>query len=189
MTNNHEHINNEVQREELHTRKIDFKGFRRSDGLFEVEARVLDSKPYEFDLPNGGGTIPPNQHFHNLGICVTFDNNMTIKGVRTISETFPYLDCQYGGQSLQALIGLTIGPGWSKKIRSRLPTSETCTHLRELLIPLATAAFQAMQIERSNLASALDDKGRPLKLNTCYAYGESREIVKRTWPTFYRSKS
>ena len=34
-----------VTREELHFRRIDMRGWRRSDGLYEVEGRVIDHKP------------------------------------------------------------------------------------------------------------------------------------------------
>ena len=37
-----------VTKEELHFRRIDMRGYRRSDGLFEVEGRVTDRKSYDF---------------------------------------------------------------------------------------------------------------------------------------------
>ena len=37
-------------REELHFRRIDMRGYRRSDGLLEVEGRVTDRKPTDFTL-------------------------------------------------------------------------------------------------------------------------------------------
>jgi len=37
-----------VAREELHFRRIDMRGYRRSDGLYEVEGRVTDVKPRDF---------------------------------------------------------------------------------------------------------------------------------------------
>jgi hypothetical protein len=31
----------------------------------------------------------------------------------------------------------------------------------------------------------LDDFGRPVKIDTCYAFAGHREIVKRRWPQFH----
>jgi len=42
-------VDADVTRNELHFRRIDIRGFRRSDGLFEVEGRVVDRKPHDFE--------------------------------------------------------------------------------------------------------------------------------------------
>jgi hypothetical protein len=39
-----------VSREELHTRAITLHGYRRDDGLFDIEAHLIDTKP--FALPS-----------------------------------------------------------------------------------------------------------------------------------------
>ena len=43
-----------------------------------------------------------------------------------------------GGASLSVLVGARIGKGWSKLVRERLQRVDNCTHLVELLMPLAT---------------------------------------------------
>ena len=37
-----------VTREELHHRKVDLRFFRRSDALYEVEGRLVDTKTHPF---------------------------------------------------------------------------------------------------------------------------------------------
>ena len=37
-----------VEREELHHRNISMKVYRRKDGLFDVEAHLRDTKPFDF---------------------------------------------------------------------------------------------------------------------------------------------
>lgn len=177
----------DVTREELHVRRIEFRGFRRSDGLYEVQAGLTDRKPHDFTPPSGGRPVPANEAIHDHGLRVVFDADMVIRAVETSMRAYPYRECPQGGATLQALVGLRIGPGWGGEIRRRLPAADTCTHLREMLIPLATAAFQSMHTVRmQQQRDELDAQGRPRKIDSCYAYGASRELVKQLWPEFHR---
>lgn len=46
-----------VTREELHFRRIDMRGYRRSDGRYEIEGRVIDRKPHDFASASGGRAL------------------------------------------------------------------------------------------------------------------------------------
>jgi hypothetical protein len=176
-----------VTREPLHARRIAFDAFRRSDGLFEVEGQVTDRKPHDFTPPSGLRVVPANEPIHDIGLRVVFDLDMIVREVGTFIRAYPYRECPGGGASLQALVGLRIGAGWSGEVRKRLPPGDTCTHLREILIPLATAAIQAVNPLRSQLLlDATDAGGKPFKIDSCYAYGASRELVMQRWPAFHR---
>lgn len=178
----------EVTREELHVRRIEFRGFRRSDGLFEVQADLTDRKPHEFNPPSGGRRVPANEAIHDHGLRVVFDADMVIRAVETSIRAYPYRECSQGGETLQALVGLRIGAGWGGEIRRRLPAANTCTHLREMLIPLATAAFQSMHMVRmQQQRDEVDAQGKPRKIDSCYAYGASRELVQKLWPAFHQA--
>ncbi|KVP20427.1 hypothetical protein WJ86_23870 [Burkholderia multivorans] len=176
-----------VMREPLHTRQITFEGFRRSDGLFEIEGYLTDRKPHDFAPPSSPRVVPANEPIHDLGLRVVFDLDMIVHEVETFIRAYPYRECPGGGATLQALVGLRIGAGWSGEIRKRLPPGDTCTHLREILIPLATAAIQTVNPLRSQtLLDATDASGKPLKIDSCFAYGASRELVLQRWPAFHR---
>ncbi|KWF68725.1 hypothetical protein WT57_00215 [Burkholderia pseudomultivorans] len=178
-----------VTREPLHTRRIAFEGFRRSDGLFEIEGHLTDRKPHDFAPPSGVRVVPANDPIHDIGLCVVFDLDMVIHAVSTFIRAYPYRECPGGGASLQALVGLRIGAGWSGEVRKRLPPGETCAHLREILIPLATAAIQTVNPLRARgLLEATDASGKPLKIDSCYAYGASRELVRQHWPMFHQPR-
>lgn len=179
----------EVTREELHFRRIDCRGFRRSDGLFEVEGHLTDRKPSDFRPPSDVRVVQANQPIHSHWLRLVFDMDMVIREVSASIESFPYDECPQGGESLQALVGLRIGPGWNAEVRRRLPSAETCTHLKEMLAPLATAAYQSMEGLRPDLFHAVRADGRPVNLDSCYAYSTSRQIVMRRWPAFYRPAS
>jgi hypothetical protein len=175
-----------ITREELHFRRIDMRGFRRSDGLYEVEGRVTDRKPYDFAPGGGGRAVMANEPIHDMSVRLVFDDDMVVHEVHTFSEAYPYADCPGGGSALQSLKGLRISSGWTREVRSRLGGGRSCTHLMELLTPLATAAIQSLSIVRKDRPEPLDAKGRPKKIDSCYAYAAEGELVKIHWPEFHR---
>lgn len=180
-------IDPEVTREELHFRRIDMRGYRRADGLFEVEGRVTDRKSYEFVPVCGGRQVPAQEPVHDMGVRLVFDENMQVHAVQTFTEAAPYAVCPEGGRALQALKGMYLTGGWSKEVRSKLGGAQSCTHLLELLMPLATVAFQTTSALRRSRPEALDAQGRPKRIDQCYAYGAGQELVRRHWPQFYRA--
>ena len=182
-------VDHEVTREELHRRAIDFRGYRRSEGLFEVIARLTDTKPHQFTPPAESRTVAAGEPIHDMVLAVVFDADMVVRAVVPGMQAYPYRQCAAGGDVLQALIGLTIGAGWSGEVRKRLPAGEVCTHLREVLVPLASAAYQTMTRFRTHLLHATDASGKPAKIDSCYAYGASRALVKHFWPEHQRAES
>jgi len=177
----------DVTREALHVRQLEFRGFRRSDGLFEIEGQLFDRKPNDdFTPPSGARTVAAGDAIHDIGLRLVFDEDLVIRAVTTSLRAFPYRECPGGGDSLQGLVGLRIAAGWSSEVRKRLPAGDTCAHLREILVPLASAAMQTMQKRRLHLRDAVDASGRPVKIDSCHAYGASRELVMQLWPDFHR---
>lgn len=174
-----------LTREELHFRQIDIRGFRRSDGFFEVEGRVLDRRSQ--DQAVFGRTIPAGMPLHNMGVRLVFDENLVVHGVETYTDAAPYEACPAGGRVLQNLIGLRMTSGWTKELKSRIEKARSCTHLVELLGPIATVAFQTLSAGRSQNPEAPNANSHLTKIDSCYAYAANGELVKRRWPDFYDS--
>ncbi|HSW19872.1 MAG TPA: DUF2889 domain-containing protein [Ramlibacter sp.] len=179
----------DLTREELHFRRIDFRGFRRSDGLLEVEAQLVDRKTHDFAPFSGGRHVAAGDAIHDHGLRVVFGEDMVIREIATDIRAYPYRECPAGGDTLQALVGLRIGPGWSGELRKRLPSCDTCTHLKEMMVPLASAAFQTLYSVRTGHTDESDANGRPRKIDSCYAYGASRELVALKWPAFRQPRA
>ena len=177
--------NDDVTREELHFRRIDMRGWRRSDGLFEVEGRVIDRKPHAFKSPSGFKVIPANEPLHDMGVKLVFDENMLVHDVVAFTTSAPYADCFGAGNALQTIKGLHISGGWSREVSRRLGGTQSCTHLMQLLIPLGTTAFQSLTTVRLDRPDALKDDGKPVKVDSCYAYSAERGVVMHRWPAFY----
>lgn len=176
-----------VTREELHCRRIEMRGWRRSDGLFEVEGHLIDTKPHDFVPLRGGTLVEAGNHIHDLGVRITFDGEFTVKAVETFTNAAPYDICPEGGRALQALVGVRMSSGWSQAVRNHLEKADSCTHLRELLLPMATVAHQSMSFRLRGQPERLDAQGKPVRIDSCYAYGAKRSLVQRLWPEFHRT--
>jgi hypothetical protein len=173
------------EREELHHRTISMKVFRRTDGLYDVEAHLVDTKPFPFERVNQPAPLPPGQPLHDLWLRLVVDDQATVRAVEAASDTTPFDICPQAGASLSVLVGERIGRGWSKVVRERLPRIDNCTHLAELLLPLATTALMGLRGVRP-LTVRFPPGERPSQLDSCYAWSAEREMVGQVWPQYSR---
>jgi len=101
----------------------------------------------------------------------------------------PFGVCLGAQNTLSGIVGLQIGPGWTKKTKALLGGSASCTHLMELLGPMATTAFQGMAPKRMQEVDNPENENlRVGKVNSCYAYAEHREVIAQLWPDLYKPK-
>ncbi len=188
-----------VLREELHTRAIALRGYRREDGLFDIEARLTDTKP--FALPSQDrGHIAAGEPLHEMWMRLTIDETMRIVGCEAATDHGPYAVCPQAAPNFARLVGLQIRNGFLKEAAQRVGGAAGCTHLRELLQQMATTAFQTVGPARARkelahaTGDALDTRisdhmgGAERMLNTCLAYAVDSPVVKRRWPHLYAGR-
>jgi hypothetical protein len=176
-----------ITREEVHFRRIDMRGYRRSDGLYEVEGRVTDRKTMDFTPVSGDGFFPAGAPVHDMGVRLTYDERLVVHELQAFTLAAPYPICPEATRAMQAIKGMRMASGWSNEVRSRLGGARGCTHLLELLMPMATTAHQTLGGARpGGRPEPVDANGRPLKIDSCYAYGAERELVLHRWPQYAR---
>jgi hypothetical protein len=186
-------LSSPAPREHIHTRHVECRGFRRADGLWDIEGHITDVKTYGFGNRERG-PVEAGSPIHDMWIRLTIDDGLTIKAVEAVTDASPYRICPEVTPNFQRLVGLRIGPGFRKSIRDRLGGTEGCTHLVELLGPVGTTAFQTVApMVKSDLYKRSEGspdpaapRKRPALLNTCYAFSDEREVVARQWPEFVR---
>ncbi len=172
-------------REQLHLRSIEMRGYRRPDGLFDIEGHITDTKTFDFS-PGGGNDnmVKAGKPIHEMWLRLVIDTKLRIHDVVAVTDNHPFPQCPEATGIMASLKGLTIGAGWQSAIRERLGRADSCTHLRELLIPLGTAAYQSLAGMRED-RNRVDAKGRPVKIDSCYAFNSNREQVLQRFPAFY----
>ncbi len=190
-------------REAIHTRSIKIDGYRRADGLFDIEAHLTDIKTFgqtNYDR----GYIAAGEPIHDMWLRLTIDETMLIVDVDAVSDKTPYTMCPAAAPNFSRLVGLRIKAGFLRDANHLVGGPVGCTHLREMLQQMATTAFQTINPARvrqemreegadetpgsDKVDARITEKmgGPPKVLNTCLAYADTGPLVKRRWPHLYR---
>ncbi|MFH1805115.1 MAG: DUF2889 domain-containing protein [Pseudomonadota bacterium] len=187
-----------TNRVHLHTRQITCTGYRRADGLWDIEGHVTDVKTYGFEN-NDRGEIPPGVPIHQMWLRITLGDDMVITAVEAVTDHAPFNACDEIAPNYAKLVGLKIGPGLKQQIRERVGGIYGCTHLTELMGPVATTAFQTIfpirareaEDRRKQAAAQNPDvssersKRRSPLVNTCHGWRSDGAAVKRIAPDSY----
>jgi hypothetical protein len=120
-----------------------------------------------------------------MWVRIVFDDKLVVHDVVAVSDVTPYATCKEAAAAMRLVVGARMVHGWTALVKQRLGGRAGCTHLMEMLIPLATAAYQTLSHLRVARPDEVDGGGRPVKIDTCYAFGSERDVVKRRWPAFY----
>ncbi len=175
-------------RTHLHTRAVVYRGYQREDGLWDIEAEMTDTKTYELDRSERGA-MPAGTPIHGMAIRATLDDNLTIREISSASDHAPFGECQQGTDPMQQMVGATMGPGWRQAIEKALGGTRGCTHLRELLFNMATAAYQTIPVYRAHMrrragVSESEGDAPPYHLGKCIAWDFDGPVVQRHYPQF-----
>jgi hypothetical protein len=172
-----------VARQPLHRRVVQVEAFRRDDGLFDLEARLVDTKPFAIDLLSGPREA--GDPVHDMTLRVTIDAHFTIVDVQTDPTRVPNPGvCEAVAPKYDRLLGLNLLRGFRKQVQARLGRTEGCTHLSELTTVLPTAALQSI----AHLVRPVDDPESPeppFFIGQCHAYDRSGEVVRRHYPQWF----
>mgnify|MGYP003352935611 FL=1 len=177
-----------VQRTQAHTRAVEYRGYHREDGLWDIEAELTDTKTYSQEK-SGGRFLPAGAPVHGMTIRLTVNDEMKITGVAAGMPATPFAECHQANPPMQKLIGCTLGRGWRKAIQEALGETQGCAHLRELLFNMATVAYQTIPLYRMHLkkVAGLPEpvlKRPPPHVGQCIAWDLDGAVVKRIYPQF-----
>lgn len=167
-------------REPVHHRAIDIRGYRREDGLYDIEAHLVDTKPYDFKLASG--IRAAGEPVHSMWLRITVDRQLHIVDAQASMDAVPYAEqCAEVAPDYRKLIGLAIRPGYLQRLKELFGGVRGCTHMSELAASLATAAFQTMAGQRMQ-----DPEKKPFQLDRCHALDSTGPVVGRYYPRWYR---
>jgi len=177
-------------RRHLHSRQVRCEGFLREDGLWDLEAELVDSKTYAFEN-YWRGQVKPGVPVHRMRVRLTLDDRLTILAAEAETLESPYAVCGKAAGNFSRLVGLRIGPGWMRRVKERYGRTAGCTHILELLYPLGTSAYQTLgpwhehQRRLAGMTEGESMKGGP-GLDSCMAFSRSSPVIRTLWPEEYR---
>jgi len=193
-------------RELLHARDIEIRGYRRGDGLYDIEAQLTDTKSYGFSNQDRG-FIEAGEKLHHMWLRLTVDDEMQIVASEAATDRAPYTVCPQAAPNFARLAGLRIKAGFLREATRLVGGTAGCTHLRELLQQIATTAFQTVNPHRAwrearargeaeirgtdKLDRRIAQKmlgGVGAIVDSCIAYSADGPIVRRRWPELFRAE-
>lgn len=172
----------------LHTRVVTCKGFQRDDELFDIEGHLVDTKPFEFPNKDRGGSIKAGEALHEMWIRLTIDAELKVKDAEASIDNSPYNYCKSISAVFKGIIGLQIAPGWNRRIKTIMGGTKGCTHLTELLGPMATTAIQTIFAEKNSHGKE-SKKLTPGFINSCHSHATDSPVVKEHWPDAYKKSA
>jgi hypothetical protein len=165
-----------VDREPLHTRAIEIRGWKRADGLYDIEGHLVDTKPYDFKL--AAGIRPAGEPVHDMWLRITVDRQLTIVDAAAAMDRVPYAgDCDAVAPDYRKLVGLAIRPGYLQRVKELFGGVKGCTHVTELA---------GHRLEGGGRERVQAPDQRPFQLDRCHALDATGPTVARYSPRWYK---
>ncbi len=173
------------ERQLKHRRQIDVQVFARGDGLWEVDARLIDTKTRDAVL--GGVVRPAGEPIHDMLLRLVVNTSFDIleAGSQTLRMPYPG-QCDDLSEAYGQLVGLNLLKGFRWAAMERLGGHHGCTHLTELAAVLPTAVVQAFAGDVVRVSAGDRADKPPFQLNRCHALRTDGEVVREHYPRWYR---
>jgi hypothetical protein len=163
---------------------MDLRGYRRADGLWDIEGHLTDTKTYGFSN-EFRGEIKADEALHDMWLRVTIDEDFVVQDIEAATEAGPFEICPAIAPNFKKMIGVRMGVGWRRKVRARLGKTEGCAHLVETLGAMAAVAFQTLYPALARKEKERPSGKRPGLVDSCHAFKSEGPLVKKFWPDFY----
>ena len=176
-------------RRHVHTRSIRVDAYARDDGLWDLEAVLVDTKYRDFPLATG--VRKAGDPVHEMVLTVTIDTDLNILAAHAESKWVPYPGhCDAIGPDYAKLVGLNLLHDFRKHVQARLGSVRGCSHITELAKVLPTAAVQAFVDEVFKTRDAAhdahhEDDTKPWQLDRCRALRSDGPAVEQFYPRWY----
>ena len=179
------------QRRFVHSRSIRVDAYARDDGLWDLEAVLVDTKGRDFPLATGIRSA--GDPVHEMHLTITIDTHLNVVDATARSDWVPYPGyCEAIAPDYKKLIGLNLRHEFRRHVRERLGGTLGCTHMTELATVLPTAAIQAFAGEvfktrdQATAAEGAVEARRPWQLDRCHALRLDSGAVERYYPLWFR---
>jgi hypothetical protein len=158
---------------------------RAANGLWEVDARLVDTKTRNAAMAAGIRRAGEPVHEMLLRLVVDEQLNIIEAGSETLWMPYP-AQCAEHGDAYSRLVGLNLLQGFRAAVKERLGGILGCTHLTEMTQVLPTAVIQAFAGEVIDHPRTTPSSAR-YRSNRCHGAARRRRRRCRTYyPRWYR---
>jgi len=173
-------LDNQHKGEKIHTRNIEISTYKYGEGDILVEGTLKDDVLIPIYV--SGKQRPPHM-VHQMVIQLLVEcSTLTIKEIKVAMPGIPYDYCLETADSLNAIKGLKIAPGFTSKVKKILSENKRCLHLTTLLHAIAPAVMQGYWIYNGgepNDNSVSSDTIENYLVDTCWVWRKDGPLVDR----------
>jgi DUF2889 family protein len=170
-----------IARTRLHTRRVAYEGFRRDDGLFDLDGHLTDVKDHDYALLTG--VRPAGVPVHDMWARVTVGSDYIIRAIEIRTDAMPYEACDRIESAYGKLAGASLLHGFRKTLYDTMGGVRGCSHVTELLAHAPPAAIQMFAGLRREIEPG---EGKPFQLDRCHALETTTDTVRKYYPQWYR---
>ena len=135
---------NQTKGRKLHTRNIEVFTYEYDDKNMVAEGMFKED--ILIPIYVSGQKRQPCT-VHHMGIQLRIEcSSLTITEIKVQMPGIPYDECMETTDSLDAIKGLKIAPGFTSKVKKILGESKRCLHLITLLLAMAPAVIQSYKV-------------------------------------------
>ena len=171
-----------------HRRQIDVQVYARGDGLWEVDALLVDTKTRISNMADG--PRPAGTPIHEMLLRLVVNERLDVIEAGSETRWMPYPGlCSEHGDAYAQLVGLNLLQDFHRSVRARLGGARACTHITELAQVLPTAVVQAFAGEVIDTRGTGEGATQPFQIDRCHALRSDGEAVRQFYPRWYRVAS
>ena len=174
-------------RDHLHRRQITIDAFRREDGLTDVEATLVDTKPIDFYVGSEHPNVRAGEAIHGISVRLSVDARSVIHECEVSMDSTPYSYCGEVSARFD-LTGIKMTGGFMKAVGERIGPADNCWHVRQMLQQMATvfvqSTYPALRVEIDKLPPA--QRAAPALVNSCAGWQSHRSHIREDFPAAYR---
>jgi hypothetical protein len=171
-----------AKRDLRHRRRLIGNGYKREDGLWDIEVFLTDEKSYTFNNKDRG-YIAAGEPLHEMAIRLTLTSKFEIVDIEAVINQSPYSICPAAVDKCYLLKGEFVKPGFNKRVVKLLGGGKGCRHISDMLAYAANVSFQSINhndsIEERELTLENLTYIKEKFVNSCYAYREDGEVYNR----------
>ena len=170
---------NSLKGRKIHTRNIQIATYETDTENLIVEGILKDNLLISH-YHTSGEKHPPNTVHHMVVRMLIETTSFRIENIEVEMPVFPQKDCGETSKSLDKIIGMKIAPGFTEKAKNMLGGTNSCSHLKTLVLSMASAAVQGFWVQRTKQLKS--DESTPDLMNsyvidTCWVWRKDGPLV------------
>ena len=119
-----------VKRDLKHNRTIEGMGYKREDGLWDIEVFLIDSKTFSFKNMHKG-YISAGEPLHDMAIRLTLNDDRQIIDLEAVIGSGPYNACPQAVINCEKLTGELVVSVFHRKVLKILGPEKGCRHITD----------------------------------------------------------